>query len=162
TRPIGIVLPLAPLAALVGGRDWRTMVRRSVPLIITLLVMAALQVEMPRTLGFLDWAAIRQDYLRWWFTVPMTDYLRWNVEVRFSLAFPFARVLLASVAGWRRAAETLAVAIILAIASRWALGHIVDPLPIGQTWSLRDIAARSMLDGNIAASSWSMRVTPFV
>ena len=162
TRPIGIVLPLAPLPALVGRRDWRTIFRRSVPLIITLGVMAALQLEMPRTLGFLDWAAIRQDYLRWWFTVPMTDYLRWNVEVPFILAFPFAPLLLAYVVSWRRAAETLAVAIILAIASRWALGHIVDPLPTGQTWSLRDIAARSMLDGNIATSSWSMRVTPFL
>ena len=162
TRPIGIVLPLAPLPALVGGRDWRTMFRRSVPLIIALCVMAALQVEMPRTLGSLDWAAIRQEYLGWWFDVPMTDYLRWNVEVPFILAFPFAPLLLAYVVGWRRSAETLAAAIILAIVSRWAFGHIVNPLPEGQTWSLRDIAARSMLDGTVAASSWSIRVTPVV
>src|SRR5262245_39205848 len=53
TRPIGIVLPLAPLAALVSWRDWRAMVRRSMPLILTLGVMAALQVEMPRALGLL-------------------------------------------------------------------------------------------------------------
>jgi hypothetical protein len=36
------------------------------------------------------------------------------------------------------------------------------PLPDGQTWSLRDIAARSMLDGNVEASRWSLRVTPLV
>src|SRR5207244_3527609 len=72
TRPIGIVLPLALLPALVGSRDGRTMFRRSVtPLVITLIVMSALQVEMPRTLGLLDWAAIRQNYLRWWFAVPI-------------------------------------------------------------------------------------------
>jgi hypothetical protein len=163
TRPIGIVLPLALLPALVGSRDWRTMFRRSVtPLIITLSVMAALQVEMPRTLGLLDWAAIRQDYLRWWFKVPITDYLRWNMEVPFVLAFPLAPLLLAYIVRRRQAAETAAAAIILAIVCRWALGHFVMPLPEGQTWSLRDIAARSMLDGNVAASSWSLRLTPLV
>ncbi len=163
TRPIGIVLPLALLPALVGSRDWRTMLRRSVtPLLITLIVMGALQVEMPRTLGLLGWAAIRQDYLRWWFMVPITDYLRWNVEVPFVLAFPFAPLLLAYAVRWRHAAETGAAAIILAIVCRGAFGHVVMPLPDGQTWSLRDIAARSMLDGNVAASSWSLRVTPLV
>jgi hypothetical protein len=163
TRPIGIVLPLALLPALIGSRNWPTMVRRSVtPLIITLSVMAALQVEMPRALGLLDWAAIRQDYLRWWFNVPITDYLRWNVEVPFILAFPFAPLLLAYIVRRRQAVETAAAAIILAIVCRWGLGHIVMPLPEGQTWSLRDIAARSMLDGSIAASSWSLRVTPLV
>lgn len=163
TRPIGIVLPLALLPALVGSRDWRTMARRSVtPLIITLTIMAALQVEMPRALGLLDWAAIRQDYLRWWFKVPLTDYLRWNVEVPFILVFPFAPLLLAYAFRWRHAAETGAAAIILAIVCRGALGHVVMPLPDGQTWSLRDVAARSMLDGDVAASTWSVRVTPIV
>jgi len=163
TRPIGIVVPLALVPALVGSRDWRTMLRRSVtPIVITLGVMVALQVELPRTLGLLDWAAIRQDYLRWWFKVPITDYLQWNVEVPFILAFPFAPLLLAYAVRWRRAAATVAAAIILAILCRWTLGHIVMPLPEGQTWSLRDIAARSMLDGNVATSSWSLRVTPLV
>jgi Dolichyl-phosphate-mannose-protein mannosyltransferase len=163
TRPIGIVLPLALLPALVGGRDWRATARRSVaPLVITLSVMAALQVEMPRALGLLSWAAIREDYLRWWFTVPITDYLRWNVDVLFVLAFPFAPLLLAYAVRWRHAAETAIAAIILAIVCRVALGHVVMPLPDGQTWSLRDIAARSMLDGSVASSSWSLRATPLV
>jgi hypothetical protein len=94
--------------------------------------------------------------------VPMTDYLRWNVEVLFVLAFPFAPLLLAYAVRWRRAAETGAAAMILAIVCRGAIGHIVMPLPDGQTWSLRDIAARSMLDGNVAASTWSLRVAPLV
>jgi Dolichyl-phosphate-mannose-protein mannosyltransferase len=163
TRPIGIVLPLALLPALVGSRDWWPMFRRSItPLILTVSVMAALQVEMPRELGLLDWAAIRQDYLRWWFTVPFTDYLRWNLEVPFVMVFPFAPLLLAYAVRWRHAAVTGAAAIILAVACRGALGHIVTPLPEGQTWSLRDIAARSMLDGDVAASSWSLRLTPLL
>jgi hypothetical protein len=163
TRPIGIVVPLAFLPALVGSREWRTMLRRSVmPLVITLGVMAALQIEMPRTLGALDWASIREDYLGWWFMVPITDYLRWNIELPFILAFPFAPLLLAYLVRWRRAAETTAAAIVLGIVCRWGLGHIVMPLPEGQTWSLRDIAARSMLDGTVGASSWSLHATPFV
>lgn len=163
TRPIGIVLPLTVLPALIGGHDWRTMVRRSVmPLVITLGMMAALQVEMPRTLGLLDWAAIRQGYLRWWLTVPIADYLRWNVEVPFILAFPIAPLLLSYLVGWRNAVATIAAAVLLAIVCRGALGHIVMPLPEGQTWSMRDIAARSMVDGNVAVSSWSLRATPLV
>ena len=163
TRPIGIVLPLTLLPALVGSRDWRTMFRRSLtPLIITLSVMVALQVEMPRALGLLDWAAIREDYLRWWFTVPITDYLRWNLEVPFIVALPIAPLLLGYLVRRRRAAETAVAAIVLAILCRGILGHLVMPVPEGQTWSLRDIAARSMLDGTVASSSWSLRVTPLV
>jgi 4-amino-4-deoxy-L-arabinose transferase-like glycosyltransferase len=163
TRPIGIVLPLALLPALVGSSDWRTMLRRSVmPIIVTLIVMGTLQVEMPRTLGFLAWAAIRQDYLRWWFMVPFTDYLRWNVEALVVLVFPLAPLLLAYAVRWRHAAETVVAAIIVAILSQAAMGHIVMPLPYGQTWSLRDIGARSMLDGNVTASNWSLHVTPLV
>ena len=163
TRPIAIVLPMALLPALFGSRDWRTMFRRSVtPLVTTLIVMGALQIELPRMLGPLGWAAIRQDYLRWWFTVRITDYLRWNVEVPFVLAFPFAPLFLAYAVRWRRAAEIVGAAIFLAIVCREALGHAVMPLPEGQTWSLRDIAARSMLDGNVAASGWSLRVAPLV
>jgi hypothetical protein len=136
--------------------------RSAMPLVITLGVMTALQLEMPRTLGVLDWAAIREDYLGWWFKVPLTDYLRWNVEVPFVLAFPFAPLLLAYLVRWRRAAETAAAAIVIGIVCRWSLGHVVMPLPEGQTWSLRDIAARSMLDGTVAASTWSLHATPFV
>jgi hypothetical protein len=94
--------------------------------------------------------------------VPITDYLRWNLEVPFVLAFPFAPLLLAYTVRWRRAAETGVAAIILTIVCREAFGHVVMPLPNGQTWSLRDIAARSMLDGNVEALSWSVRVTPLV
>jgi len=36
------------------------------------------------------------------------------------------------------------------------------PLPRGQTWSLQDIAARSMFDGEVSASAWSLRVVPVV
>jgi len=162
-RPIGIVLPLAPLLALVSTSDGRTMLRRSIPpLVITLSVMVALQIEIPRMLGLLDWAAIREDYLRWWFTVPITDYLRWNVEVPFVVAFPFAPLLLAYTVRWRHAAETAIVALILVFICREALGHVVMPMPDGQTWSLRDIAARSMLDGTVAPSTWSLHVLPLV
>ncbi len=162
-RPIGIVLPLSILPALVWSRDWRASLRRSAtPIIAALVVMGALQIEMPRMLGPLDWAAIRQDYLRWWFTVPIASYLRWNVEVLFVAVFPFVPLLVAYVARWRRAIEVGAAAIVLAVVCRMALGTLATPMPHWQTWSLQDIAARAMLDGDLAPSSWSLRVVPAV
>ena len=162
-RPIGIVLPLAMVPALIWNRKSRLTVPHSpAPLVATLLIMGALQVAMPRLFGPLDWAAIRQDYLRWWFTVPIASYLRWNVEVLFVAVFPLAPLLLASVARARRAIAVCAAALVLAIACRVAVGGLVMPLPRGQTWSLQDIAARSMFDGEVTAPAWSLRAVPLV
>jgi hypothetical protein len=162
-RPIGVLLPLSILPALVWSRDRRASLRRSAtPLAATLGVMVALQIEMPRMLGPLDWSAIRQSYLQWWFTVPAAAYLQWNVEVLFVAVFPFAPVLVASIARWRRALEVGAVAIVLAIVCRMALGAVPMPLLDGQTWSLQDIGARSMLDGGFAPSPLSLRLVPMV
>jgi hypothetical protein len=162
-RPIGVVLPLSMLPALFSSREWRASFRRyAVPLVATVVVMGALQMAMPRVLGPLDWSAIRQGYLRWWFTVPVTDYLRWNVELLFVAVFPFAPLLVAYLAGWRHALHVGAVAIVLAVVCRVALGGLVMPLPDWQTWSLQDIAARAMLAGDVAPSPWSLRVAPVV
>jgi hypothetical protein len=161
-RPIGIVLPLSMLPALAWSRDWPTLRRRAAPLITTFVAMVALHVEMPRVLGPLEWAAIRQDYLRWWFMVPAASYLRWNVEVLFVAAFPLAPLLAAYAGRRRRAIAVGAAAIVLAIVCRVALGALVMPLLRGQTWTLQDIAARMMLDGNVAPSAWSLEVEPAV
>src|SRR5439155_7463493 len=111
----------------------------------------------------LQWAAIRQDYLRWWFMVPATTYLRWNVEVLFVAVFPLAPLLMASVARWRRAIAIGTAAIWLVVICLVSLGAVVMPLPYGQTWSMHDIAARMMLDGGtVAPSSWSLRAVPLV
>src|SRR5207245_1125269 len=53
-------------------------------------------------------------------------------------------------------------AIGLAIVCRIALGAVAMPLPYGQTWSLHDVAARMMIDGAVAPSSWSLRAVPAV
>jgi hypothetical protein len=82
--------------------------------------------------------------------------------VPFIVALPIAPLLLGYIVRRRRAAETAVAAIVLAILCRGILGQLVMPVPEGQTWSLRDIAARSMLDGTVASSSWSLRVTPLV
>jgi hypothetical protein len=162
-RPIGIVLPLSMLPALVWSRDRRTSLRQSAaPLLITLVLMGALQITLPRVLGPLHWAAIRQDYLQWWFTVPAATYLRWNLEVLFVAVFPFAPLLVAYAGRWRRAIAVGAAAMALAIVCRLALGAQVMPLLPGQTWSLQDIAARTMLDGDVTPSSWSLRAVPAV
>ena len=162
-RPIGIVLPLALLAPLVWNRDSRVLLRRSaVPIFAALILMVSLQLGMPRMLGPLDWAAVRQGYLRWWFMVSMTSYLRWNVEVLFVSVFPLAPLLLAYAFCRRRALQVGGAAILLAIVTRAALGYFQTPLPNGQTWSLHDIAARMMVGGEVAAREWALRVVPLV
>src|SRR5205823_7345461 len=93
-RPLGIVLPLAAVPALlwhglraregpgparVGGA--RASIRRLIPLVAALAAMAVLRVAIRRALGPLDWEAIRQDQLRWWFTISYKTYLKWTLTV---------------------------------------------------------------------------------
>jgi hypothetical protein len=124
--------------------------------------MVSLQFGMPHLLGPLDWAAVREDYLHWWFLVNMTSYLRWNVEVLFVSVFPLAPLLLAYAFGRRRALAIGAAAVLLAIVSRVALGDFQTPLPNGQTWSLHDIAARMMIEGDVVSRAWALRAVPLV
>ena len=162
-RPIGIVLPLALLPPLAWNRDrWPLLRHSAAPIVAALAVMVSLQLGMPRMLGPLDWAAVREGYLRWWFLVSIPSYLRWNVEVLFVAVFPLAPLLLAYGFGRRRALEVGAAAIVLAIASRAALGYFQMPLLNGQTWSLHDIAARMMIDGNVVSPEWALRIVPLV
>jgi len=156
-RPIGIVLPVAMLTALIGKP-----LRRAAPIVATLLLIGAMQIEMPRMLGALDWAAIRENYLSWWFTVPLASYLRWNVEVAIVSVFPIAPLLIAYAADRRRVIVAAAAAIALAIGCRVAFGQLLTPLIDGQTWSLQDIAARMMFDGEVGSSAWALRAAPFV
>src|SRR5205823_735925 len=149
--------------ALVRARQSRVPLRYSAALLIaTTVVLGAVQVAMPRILGPLREAVIREENLRWWFTVQAASYLRWNVEVMFVAVFPFAPLLVAYMSRWRRTMAVGAAAIVLAIACRTLLGALPMPLPRGQTWSLQDIAARMMLDGDVAPSSWSLQIAPAV
>ena len=162
-RPIGIVLPLSMLAALIWSGDRRAAVRRSAtPLVTTLVVIVALQTIMPLVLGPLEWAATRQGYLRWWFMVPITNYLRWTVEVLFVSVFPFTPLLLPYLARSRSVIAVGIAALMFAVVSHVALGELWMPLPNWQTWSLQDIAARAMIPGGLAPSNGSLRLVPVV
>ena len=162
-RPIGIVIPLALLPPLLWNRDQRAWLRRRlVPIVLALIVMVSLQLGMPWMLGPLDWAAVREGYLRWWFMVPMTSYLRWNVEVLFVSVFPLAPLLLAYPFSRRRALQVGAAVIVLAVVTRAWLGYFQTPLLNGQTWSLHDIAARMMLGGPVESREWALRAVPLV
>ena len=162
-RPIGIVIPLALLPPLAWSRDrWPLLRLSAAPIVASLAVMVSLQLGMPRMLGPLDWAAVREGYLRWWFMVSTTSYLRWNVEVVFVSVFPLAPLLLAYAFGRGRALEVGAAALALAIASWAALGSFQMPLLNGQTWSLHDIAARMMIDGKVVSREWALRIVPLV
>jgi hypothetical protein len=162
-RPLAIILPFSVAPALLGRTDWRSAVRRAaLPLITTVVAMVALRSAISRALGPLDWETNREGQLRWWFLIPMTAYVKWNISVLIESVFPLAPVLLASVVRWRRALLVAAVALMLMVPLRLGLGALPTPLPDWQTWSLQDIAARAMIGGDLASSTWSLRVTPAV
>ena len=162
-RPIGIALPASMLPALLWRSDWRASIKRSaLPIVTALAAMGVLQVGIPRMLGTLDWAGVRQGYLRWWFTIPMTDYLTWNINVLFVSVFPLVPLLLPFITRWRRVWPASAAALALAVICRVALGGLSTPLPDWQTWSLQDIAARAMVGGPLGPSAWSIRAAPAV
>jgi 4-amino-4-deoxy-L-arabinose transferase-like glycosyltransferase len=124
-RPIGIVLPLALVPTLVWTREWRRALRsHAAPLAVALVVMGTLQWQMPRLLGPLRWAGIREGYLQWWFTIPVGTYVRWNVEALFVAVFPFAPLLLAYATRRRHAIAVGAAAIGLALICRLTLGAL--------------------------------------
>jgi hypothetical protein len=160
-RPLAIILPFSVVPALLGRTDRRSAVlRAAVPLITTVVVMVALRSAIGRALGPLDWEVNREGGLRWWFTIPMTTYAKWNIGVVVESVFPLAPVLLASMVRWRRAMLVAAVGLLLMVPLRLGLGTLPTPLPDWQTWSLQDIAARAMIGGDLASSTWSLRVTP--
>jgi hypothetical protein len=162
-RPLAIILPFSVAPALLGRTDWRAAVRRAaLPLITAVVAMVALRTAVSRALGPLDWEAIRESQLQWWFLIPMTDYVKWNAYVLVEAIFPFAPLLLASMIRWRRAMFVAAVGLLLMVPLRLWLGALPTPLPDWQTWSLQDIAARAMIGGDLASSMWSLRVAPAV
>jgi hypothetical protein len=160
-RPLAIILPFSVAPALLCRTGWRAAVRRAaLPLITAVVAMVALRTAISRALGPLDWETNREGYLRWWFLIPLTDYAKWNIGVLIESVFPLAPVLLASMVRWRRAMLVVAVGLLLMVPLRLGLGALPTPLPDWQTWSLQDIAARAMIGGDLAPSTWSLRVTP--
>jgi hypothetical protein len=173
-RPVGIVVPLAAVVALLWGLDWRrpdawrrvftngSFWRPALPILTTLAVMVALQLSLPWMLGPLEWAAIRASWLRDWFSVPLVDYGRWTLTLFSIAAFPLLPLLLAFVARRRRAVHVLVAAVLWAVACRVALGEVSMPLPNWQTWSLQEISARTLIGGDVSPSLWSARMAPLV
>jgi Dolichyl-phosphate-mannose-protein mannosyltransferase len=160
-RPLAIILPFAVAPVLLCRIDRRSAVRRAaLPLVTTAVAMVALRSAISGALGPLDWETNREGQLRWWFLIPMTAYMKWNIAVLIESAFPLAPVLLASMVRWRRAMLVAAVGLLLVVPLRLGLGALPTPLPDWQTWSLQDIAARAMIGGDLASSAWSLRVTP--
>jgi hypothetical protein len=161
-RPIGIMLPLAAVPVLLWRRDWRPAARRVGPaLAVTVTVMLALQVGLPRLVGPLDWADTRSAYLQWWFTVPMADYARWTVEAVVQASFPVAPLLLALLAV-RRHVPAMAAATVFVGAVSWFGPGLQNPLPDGQTWSLQEFTARNMLPGAVPSPPWAPALLPWL
>ncbi len=163
-RPVAIVLPAALMTTAVLGPDRATVVRRWLPsAIATVLVMMALQLALPQIFGPLDWAAERNSYLEWVFSIPLTRYLIWTVEIALIATFPLAPLFVAQLAGGRwRAVTIVMTAAVVAVVCVLVLDPGWSPIPNWQTWSLQDIAARAMIDGRPDVSPWSVQALPVV
>lgn len=163
-RPIGILLPLTVLPAVVWRTDWRQAVRTSVPaLAAPIAVMLALQIGLPRLLGPLDWAEVRAGYLQWWFTVPMSSYAGWSLEALVQASFPFAPLLLVFALSRRQHVPAVAAAAAFLALMCWLTVGLIPPaLSEDQTWSLRELTARRMIDGALPTPAWTRDVLPYV
>ncbi|MBZ5557000.1 MAG: glycosyltransferase family 39 protein [Acidobacteriia bacterium] len=169
-RPLGVAIPIAALVALpwrASGRPWRlwqtTAAEWIAPPVCAIAAMAALWIVTTRTMGQADWQTIRMENLRWWTSIPLTQYAGWNVRILCETMFPLAPVLLAALFSRRSAVIASGIiAVAIAIVLSVTLREIPSPLPNWQTWSLQDIGARAMLTGVAATSAWSARVTPWL
>jgi hypothetical protein len=161
-RPVAILLPLSVLPVLMWRCPERAGGSRFRPLAAALTTMVVLQVALPRVFGPLDWAAMRWEYLQWWFMVTPTEYLQWNVNVTFVSLFPLVPLLLPCAARSRTALAVAVAALAWFGLCRWLLGALSMPLPDWQTWSLQDIAARALIGGQLVTSGWSARAVPIV
>ncbi len=162
-RPIGILLPLAAAPVVLTVPDWRASVKRaSAPLGATVMTMLALQMLLPHWLGPLDWAGVRQNYLRWLFTVSWREYAEWNVNLLFVAAFPFLPVAVGMLCARRRWKPVAIVAVALMVGCWLTLGRVPPAVPDWQTWSLQEFTARSLIAGNLSPSPWSASAAPVV
>jgi hypothetical protein len=163
-RQVGVVLPLAALAA--ANRQtlsWPAVRRFWLPIASGLLVIVALWFALPVALGRLPVIDARTESLSLWTSIPASAYAQWNLELLWMVAFPFAPLLVCPLTRWRRALPIAGLAVTLLIGVRMWMGSIPMALGEGQTWSLRDLAMRtSLIGGQVSASGWSVRVTPFL
>lgn len=158
-RPIAIVLPLSVVPVAAARAGWKGLRQAIAPVVVALAAMAGAGAVLPRIAGPLGWAAFRFEQLRWWFTIPALDYLTWNTGLILEALFPVAPLLLAALTSRRRLVPVAAVSLAFTAVALAITGHVASPLPHWETWSLQDIAARTMISGTLTPSAWSLRVT---
>jgi hypothetical protein len=153
-RPLGIALPVA---AAVGA--WRA--RRLTPgwlgpPLVALAAMAVLQWSLPTLFGLLDMEHTRTVNLRYVLMVTPGEYARWNAHLLCEAAFPMAPLVAAALCS-RTVALRVAVVSALVAATLWLLsGSLPFPLPDNQTWSLRDMAARTLIAcTDVSRAEWT-------
>jgi hypothetical protein len=162
-RPIGIVLPVALFGALGSRRDSPLGLKRIIPpAAVSLIVMVALWLAMPRIFGSLSGQDLRVQGLRYWFMVTPSEYANWNANLLLIAAFPFAPLFLRLLTSRRLAIRIAVISVVMVAALLATLRSIPTPLPDWQTWSLQDVSARAMIGGTLSPSAWSIRLTPFV
>jgi hypothetical protein len=162
-RPVGIVLPVAMIVAAwwwSRSRAWRLEILP--PVVGALCVMLVLQWALPRLLGPLHAQSNRIANLQIVPSILPRNYLAWNLDVLIVSVFPFAPLLLQMLRSGRAAARVALIAVVLAASVYFTLGSMLSPLEDGQTWSLQEMAARTLLGGALTPSAWSIRIQPLI
>ena len=163
-RQVGIVMPVAALAAADRRLFVRDAIRRFwLPIIAGGLAIGVTWLALPHLLGGLPVIHRREENANALTLLPPGDYLSWNAELVCIVAFPWATMLVCPLLGWRRLLMTSALAAVLLIVARLAIGATPMPLASENTWSVQDLAMRSnLIGGDLPASAWVARVTPLL
>ena len=160
-RPLGIALPVA--AALGAWRARRLTPGWLAPALVSLAGMAALQLALPMLFGALDMGNTRTVNIRYVLMVTPGEYARWTAHLLCEAAFPMAPLVVAALCS-RPVALRIALASALVAATLWLLsGGLPFPLPDNQTWSLRDMAARTLIAcTDIGRAPWTEWMAPLL
>jgi hypothetical protein len=158
-RPLAIALPVAAIVGLWRARRLTT--RWLAGPLIALAIMIALQVLLPALLGPLDVEQARTSNMQYVLMVTAREYATWNMHVLWEAAFPIAPLVVAALASRAAVVRVLAASCALA-AVLWVV-RVPPPMPLpdNQTWSLRDLSARTLVGcPEVPRAPWAARAAP--
>ena len=161
-RPLGVLIPVSVAAATVIRRPGLRTRAWALPVVVPSALMLAAWWVLPRFFGPLEVASERVTQLRFWLTIPASDYLAWNAGLWLQALLPFAPLFLVPLVSRRGAIALVVLAIAIWVVLHVILGTVPPPLPDWDTWSLQDLGARAMIGGDAPTSGLSARLAPLV
>jgi hypothetical protein len=152
SRQIGIVTPLAVAPCLTWRRDGRPgLWQRLLPIVLALTAVCLFQLWMMHSLGRTSDMELRLHKLRYLHLVSARNYLGESFFMLLQVAFYLFPLLLAgfSLQSSKRLLIGVALLPVLAAFLWWFFGEIPSPIPLGGTWSLRELAiVRGLIQGS--------------